>query len=323
MPFIITALAALGGGSALAGGITAAGALGSAYGAIKGASNASSQAQQAGQASQVDISALDEQTRRIAKQNALDSAALEQQLTPEVPQLRTAANQGVLSGLNPTTGETASTNLLLGNLGKPAGEDISASPLLQSAISRAQSNLDLGGRLPQDVQNLVTRTALAHAGAVGGGLGLGRDIAARDLGLTSLDIQNQRLSQAASLGGQQTGIDQFNVGTHFGNANNLLQQIQMLQQISQGQFGRQLAGAQYGNSIQQPIVGLDPTSVGNIAIGNQNNSAKYLAQQANLSGAQGNSYLNLAGQFLGAGLNGLSKYKPAGTPSTASTYPII
>lgn len=274
------------------------------YNSLKGQNTA----QQAGQASQVDVAALDEQTRRIAKQNALDSAALEQQLTPEVPQLRTAANTGILAGLTPTAGEASATSLLQSQIGQPVAGDINPG-LLNEAVAKARSDLALGGQLPQELQNLVTRTALAHAGAVGGGgLGLGRDIAARDLGLTSLGLQKDRLLQAASLGGQEAGVQQFNVGTHFQNANNLLQQIQMLQAISQGQYGRQLAAGQFGQSIQQPITGLDPTAVANVTVGNQNNQAKYLANQANIQGQQGNNYLALAGNLLGGKLGGLFNF---------------
>lgn len=318
MPFVVPALAAIGGGSALAGGLAAAGTAASIYGAVKGASGAKQTAAQAGAASQVDIDKLDEQTRRIAKQNALDSAALEQELSPEVVALRKAANESVLASIAPNASENASVNLLLGRLGLPVSSAGPAgSDLLDAAIARAREDLALGGKLPQDVQNLVTRSALAKAGTVGTGLGLGRDITARDLGLTSLDLQRQRLAAASGLAGQDLARNQFNVGTQLTNSNlnarNLLDQISLLQQISQGQFGRSLGAASYGESIARPIVGLDPSSVANATVGNSNNAAAYLANQANIQGAQSGNYLNFAGNIIG----GLLGNKGGGFNSSA------
>lgn len=59
--------------------------------------------------------------------------------------------------------------------------------------------LGLGGQLPQDVQEIVLRNAFSKGGMSGiGGSQMGRNLAARDLGLTSLDLLNQRIGRAAS-----------------------------------------------------------------------------------------------------------------------------
>jgi len=172
-----TTAALVGGGAALAGGLAANSAAKSA--------NA-----KAADAAKIDINALDEQTRKIAKQNALDSAALEAQLTPEVPQLRTQSNEALLAGLNDTTlGDLSS------GLSGSGGYNYS---LLNSAISKAAEQLALGGNLDPELQNLVTRRSLANAGTVApGSVSLGRDLTARDLGLTRMDILNQRINTAA------------------------------------------------------------------------------------------------------------------------------
>lgn len=258
-------------------------------------------AAEAARTSQVDIEALDAKTREIAKQNALQSAALEQQLTPEVPALRSAANQGVLGGLGATAAENASQSALMGGLGQDVGSKLQT-PLLRAAIAKAKADLELGGQLPQDVRNLVTRRALATSGGVTGNLGLGRDISARDLGLTSLDLENRRLQNAAAIGSQEAGIEQFDVGTQFNNASHQLNIMQLLQALGNNQFGRNLSAAQYGESIARPVVGLDPGSVADVTIGNTNNRTAALSNQANIAGQQSNNYMNLAGQGLGYGL---------------------
>lgn len=58
----------------------------------------------------------------------------------------------------------------------------------------------LGGQLDPETQALVTRTALQGGGASGiSGSGAQRGAVARDLGLTSMDLQNQRQGRAADL----------------------------------------------------------------------------------------------------------------------------
>ncbi len=270
----------------------------------QGAANA------AANASQVDIDSLDAKTRAIAKQNALDSAALEQQLTPEVPALRTAANTAVLNGIGPTAAENASQAQLMGGLGKDVAGRVNT-PLLQAAIAKAKADLAMGGRLPQDVQNLVTRRALSNSGTVSGGLGLGRDISARDLGLTSLDLSNQRLQTAGQLGAQELGVETENNNTAFNNASHQLNLVQLLRSLGGDQFGRSLSAAQYGESIARPVVGLDPGSVADLAVGNASNKSAALSNSANIAGRQSQNYLNLAGQIGG---NALLQYNQTKKP---------
>lgn len=284
----------------------------SAYSAVSSADNqrkALHAQQDAAKAGQVDIDALNEQTKNIAKQNALDSAALEQQLTPEVPMLRSTANQNLLNSLGPDASYQDQAARLQAQLGQNFN-----TPVLQAAIDKAGRDLALGGRLGVDQQNLVTRHALANAGSVGGGLGLGRDLTARDLGRTSLDLENARLQTALGAGGQEQNLAQNNSARQ-------LNLITLLQQMSQNQFGRNLQAAQYGQSIQQPIVGLDPGSAANIAIGNQNGASGALANRANIYGQQANNYAQTAGQLFGGLLNYNYNSAPA-EPVTQTTYPV-
>ncbi len=233
---------------------------------------------------------LEQSTAALSEQNARRSAELERQLTPEVPQLRTAANQALLGGINGNQYDMSQAKgMLQGGMGGQFN-----TPLLQAAIAKAQSDLALGGGLSQDAQNLATRKALANAGTVGGGgLGLGRDLVARDLGLTSMQVEQQRLANASMLGGQELSAQQA-------QAANMLNHISLLNSINQGEFGRNLDTARFAESIQRPIVGLDPGSAANLQIANQNAQGASNANLANVKGQQTQNYINAAGQIGGA-----------------------
>lgn len=280
------------------------------------AKKAKKTAQQAAEASQIDINALDARTRELSKQNAIDSANLEKALTPEVSALRTGANQQLLSGLGRTDSDLAKAKGIIGqNLGVPLN-----TPLLNAAIAKAQSDLALGGTLSTDAQNLATRQALSTAGTVAPGLGLGRDLVARDLGLNSMQIEQQRLQNASQLGGQELQLGQS-------NATNLLNNINLLRSINDNAFGQQLATAQYAQGIPQPIVGLDPSSVANLTVSNASNRAGALSNLANIQGAQSQGSFGLAGQAFGTGLAGFAARPPVGyvpssyTPQNFATSP--
>lgn len=275
------------------------------------ANQAKKAAAKAGQASQVDIDALDKQTRRIALQNAQESAALEASMTPEVPQLRRDANTAVLNDL----GTTNVDDYARGLYSRLAESPVAAgrTPLLQAAIAKAQADLAQGGRLSVDTQNAVTRNALARTGGVTGGLGLGRDVVARDLGLTAMQVENQRLQNASQLGGQELGMAGYNTDVAFNNRAGILNAVNALTAANNARFGRNLAAAQYGESIQRPVVGLDPTAVANLAVGNSNASGAAAANQANIAGQTSQNLFGLGGQL---GTMALMNYNRSGTPTT-------
>lgn len=293
--------------AAVIGGVASAA---SAANSIKATNDAKKMQQQQMQQAQATTDGLGAKTAELSKQNALASAELERQLTPEVQQLRTQANQNLLGGLSDGRynmgGEASMLRSQIGNQ--------TTSPLLQAAIAKAQADLGLGGQLSQDAQNMATRRALAQAGTVGGGLGLGRDLVARDLGLSSMAIEQQRLQNASQLGGQELQMGQFNAG-------NLLNQIQLLNSLNQGGFGRDLATAQYAESIARPIVGLDPGSAANLQIANQNAQGAASANLANINGQQNQNYINAAGQIGGALMAYNNYNQPSYTPSQGYTPP--
>lgn len=291
MPFAIPALAAIGGGSALAGGLTLAGTAGGLALQAKGISDAKKAANRAANtpAPTVDINALDAQAREFARRNAIEGQALENELAPELGQLR---QQSVLELINSIAGRQ-DTNALASRIAATAGQEAEAG-LLRDAIAQARGDLALGGRIPLDVQNAVTRRALSRAGNTGD-LGLGRDVVARDLGLTSLDLMNRRLQNASSLGAAEAGLqtagrqDLFDAGS-------------FLAALQSGDFARALGAAQLGQSIAIPETGLDPASVVNLAVGNTNAAATKAQQDAALRVQAGNQASQLGSQLFGAGL---------------------
>lgn len=69
--------------------------------------------------------------------------------------------------------------------------------LREATTSRILADLNLGGAIPAEIQRSVTQSALGSG--IASGLGLspaGRSVVARDLGLTGLDLINDRLQRA-------------------------------------------------------------------------------------------------------------------------------
>lgn len=298
--------------------VTAAviGAAGAVYSAQSAKSNTSKQIQaqkDAQAAGKVDINALNDQTKAIATQNAIDSQNLEKQLTPEVAALRTQANAGILGQLGSTDpGVTKGQQILTNSLGQPLN-----TPLLNAAIAKAQSDLSMGGRLGMDQQGLATRQGAAQAGSVsgpGGGLGLGRDLTARDLGLTSYQVQQQRLQNASQLGGQELQLGQA-------NQNNMLNSLNTLRQIHDTKFNQYLAAGEYTNNIKLPNIGLDPGSAANLAVGNANGASQSIVNQAAIAAQGQNAQTALYGQAAGYGLQAFNAYNNKTPPPATYTPP--
>lgn len=83
-------------------------------------------------------------------------------------------------------------------------------PQWQQSFNQGMENANQmqQGLIASDVQGSVGRTAGFNAlqSGVGGGSGLGRNLTARDLGLTSMQLQQQGTAQAQSLAQQQYGM---------------------------------------------------------------------------------------------------------------------
>lgn len=270
---------------------------------------ASSKAAKAGKVNpqSVDIRGLNSNATDLAGTNARASIALENELTPEVAQLR---SQSIRDLLGDGGGEDKYTNLLRDQYSSILSNQGSGNiELLRLANDRAKSDLALGGELPLDVRNQITRLAAAKAaGSMGRGLGLGHDLAARDLGLTSLQLRDNRLTNAL-----QSGQAYFNAGQ--GAIANQFNAIGGMQNLSSSAFGRRQALAALGQGIDRPQVGLSQGSIADISVGNNNGANASAQQNAAVKSQMWNSYGQLGGQLAGAGL-GYMANQPASNQST-------
>ena len=129
--------------------------------------------------------------------------------------------------------------------------------LREQTTASILQQLGLGGKLPQDVINTITQTGLEKGQAAGIGKGIsGRNLVARDLGLASLDLLNNRIDRASSytrsaptsnqlFQPQSLGIDPGGFGNLVvGNANT---------QNAQNQYNAQLRSQNNANIFQTPL----------------------------------------------------------------------
>ncbi len=136
--------------------------------------------------------------------------------TAEEAQKATAANLGVLSqaeDLASRVNEGAQERLLASLQ--------AAIPGYQSMVGQTAQNIqaNLEGRIPEDVQRALERATASRA--VGGGFSgsqFGRNLTARDLGLTSLQLMNQGVQQSNQFlanARQNLTAPQFDVSNMF------------------------------------------------------------------------------------------------------------
>ena len=166
-----------------------------------------------------------------------------------------------------------------------------AIPGYDQLIAQAGQNIgaSLRGEVSQDVQSQLQRSAAGRAlgGGFGGGSGMGRALSARDLGLTSMQIQNQGLNQAQNFIQQQrtTGMAQpFSVSSMFITP---AQRIGAIQQQQQLQYGRDLTAAQVAAapSPMQQSAQTAFTNFGGIAGGSLAQYGMYQGLMGQQSGA--------------------------------------
>jgi hypothetical protein len=205
----------------------------------------------AAEQNKIDTNAIDLQIRDIARRNAEDSIALEKELSPETYNLRRESTIALMDSLVPSANDTAAAKTITDTMG--------GSSLVADAVKKAQAELALGGGLDVQTRNEVMRAAAAKAGQGTGNLGLGRDVSARDLGLSSLALNQQRLQNAMNVG----QLDIANTGQRTASAVNLGNLQNQL-------FQRQFNTANLANSIAKPVAGMDPGLAYDIAVGNSN-----------------------------------------------------
>lgn len=294
----------------VAGTVVAAG--GAAYSANQ-QKKAAAKAAEAGRATPVDIKDVSKQAEDQALRNIIRSREVEQNYDPFVAASRDAAIRNFLQQVQQPSATTAKANeLALGGYDSPAIKQA-----VEQAMALSNSNAIPVAELPVEVSNQATRKALATAAGVGGGgLNLGRDLVARDLGLTSLQLGQQaeqnKLNRIQSLLG--AGQSQFGVDT---------QRIGALANLGGQDFTRALSAAQFTQTLQRPEVGLDPTAIANLATGNVSTENQNRLNQANMIQQQANINSQMYGQLAGAIGSGLTGYFGQAKPTnpTKGTVP--
>lgn len=148
-----------------------------------------------------------------------------------------------------------------------------AIPGYDQLVSQASSNIGsaLKGEISSDVQSQLQRSSAGRAlsGGYGAGSGVGRNLSARDFGLTSMQVQNQGLAQAQNFIQQQRtfGMAQpFSVSSMFITPT---QRINLSLQENQFQFNRDMAAAQVAAQPDPMMaaIGGSLSNIGGMAFG--------------------------------------------------------
>lgn len=258
---------------------------------------------------QVDIGKLVADSRVNAEENLKRSLQLEQQYLPGQAAAREAATQQFLQQMSPQAAaqRQAAVDQLFGFTAGGAQPTYKGSELFQSAADKILADLNLGGKLDAETQAAVTRGALQGAGGSGIlGSQAGRGLVARDLGLTSLQLQQAR-QQAALQAGQiqsQLGLSQ---------AQQYLQSLGLAVDATTGQL--QQAGNLYGlvQNIPLPESGLTSADIANVTVG-QTNASNQAAMQA--AGIRAANQSQVIGGITGALQQGLGLYAGLAAGST-------
>lgn len=243
----------------------------------------------------VDIADAIQAARAQAENNVKASNELEAKYDPQTAALRTQANDQLSSQLS---GDTNSINLRNSILSKLLGsaeavsnpEDIS---LIRESNQAILDDLRLGGSIDPETQSAVVRAALQTSGNAGTlGSAASRGLVARDIGLTSLQLEQQRQDRALNAGNSlySNKIAGANLMGNVGNlaSTAVAQDLQRVGTISQ------LIDAR-----EKPTAGLDPSSVVDLMIRNNDTQNSKYVQSGNISANKAASVGNALGSGIG------------------------
>jgi len=201
-----------------------------------------------------------------------------------------------------------------------------AIPGYDQLISQASSNIGsaLKGELSPDVQSQLQRSSAGRAlsGGYGAGSGVGRNLSARDFGLTSMQVQNQGLAQAQNFIQQQRtfGMAQpFSVSSMFITPT---QRINLSLQENQSQYNRDMAAAQVAAQPDPMMaaIGGSLSNIGGMAFGSGMGSMMGGGGGSGGNrGGGGGFTINMGGGGYGVGGGGGSYY-PQGRSSGYNPY---
>lgn len=164
-----------------------------------------------------------------------------------------------VSGQMPQLAALAKTQAEGGARAQRAAEDIFdpyQAPLRHETSQAILDDLRLGGELPDDVRRTILQRSLERGSAAGFGASpAGRNLTARDLGLTSLDLRNLRLDRAGQFARSAPVLDQiFNPSSAIGPqdfANLILQNQADQNRLKQTQADTRTQNRM--NMITQPL----------------------------------------------------------------------
>ena len=239
----------------------------------------------------VDVGKLASDARTNAETNLRTALDLESKYLPQQAELRGATGQNFLNQLNPEgTAAGQRNDALMRALGFDPGayaQNYGGNALTQSAADSIMADLALGGKLDPETQAQVVRAGLARGGNSGIlGSDAGRGLVARDLGLTSLQLQQSRQQNALNAGMAQSQLG-LNASQQY------LQSLGLGLDATSGSLIN--SGNLYGLLANQPLpeAGLSSGDLASVNVGQTN------AYNQNLMTAAGISAANNSAKYSG------------------------
>lgn len=171
-----------------------AGLPGAAIGAVVGGLAGLFGTKKAPKPQTIDIAKLVEDARKNAETNIANSIKMEQQYLPGQAAFRSGATDALARRAAEVGAADYVSNLMRGAAG-------ATQFLPEGSVARQiLDEVKLGGALPADVQAQVTKTALEGAGSAGiAGSQASRGLVARDIGMTSEALRQQRIARALGI----------------------------------------------------------------------------------------------------------------------------
>ncbi len=276
----------------------------------------------------LDIAKIISDARTQAAENYRQSFELERQVNPQQAALRGQTNialSNLASGNTP--GVQASYRLLDQALTGPiANAESGTNSLLEESASRILNNLRLGGALGADAQQQAVKAALEKAGTSGiSGSGAARGLVARDLGLTSMAVENQRIGQAQQAGAQQA---QLGLAREQLRLQDFLGRSGLAQNVAAQDAQRTGLLASIVDARALPEPGLNPGAIASLYVADNNARNQVGTTNAAIAQQQRNQNLNsllgLGSMAAGGGFDALSGlFKRPGTSSGTNLDAIL
>lgn len=282
-------------------GVAAAGAAAAAA-AKKRASDKAASAQKKGIEQQKTIlknrlspEVLNDLAQRADAERARSRLALQQEIDPELAQLRQRGKEQLLAQANIPEESKQSTQLANRLFEETQTQDPRLEALRDSILSRAQEEINAGATLPPEFQGELVRAGLQQGSgagisldqrSVGGGV-------ARALGLAGIQLQQQRQQEATRLANEAQRISEARVNM----LSTVFPKLRDLETIR-----RQEAAQAFGiGKATLPESGLSGQDQVNIEIAKNRGLANLANQRAAVSAQQAIAQGQFTSELIGAG----------------------